>query len=351
MGLYPSMGVSYMQSTINNLRALNPAVKLSQYVVLNEWYGTVTGDTATATQEINNAGWWVLDAAGSRVQWTAEFGNYELNLTDWSRTNAAGKRWTQWKAEYDTSSILRNVSGLNYVFIDNVMFQPRYDADHMRIGTNQLRSDPAIQSAFRNGYATYWQHLRTLNPGIKLVGNADNDLGHAEFKGRLDGAFLECHMGKSWSVETWAGWHEAMKRFRAALANTIERTVVMETCAASGANAAQARYGFASVLLEDGGHFAYTISHTGMPYLFDEMNAPLGTPAEAAPTAPNAAGLWVRRYTHGLVLVNPGNSTLSMDVGAGYRYLQGTNDPVVNNGMAARLVSLPARSGLVLIKD
>ena len=353
LGFYPSMGVSYMQGTINALRTANPGITLSQYVVLNEWYGTATSgtDNYAASLEINANQWWVYDAAGARVQWTGAFGNYELNLTHWAPTNAAGQRWPQWKAQYDTNVILKNLKGLDYVFIDNVMFQPRYDADHMRNGTNQLRTDPVIQSAFRNGYVSYFSALRTLNPTLKLIGNTDSDLNQAEFKGKLNAGFLECQLGKSWSIETWGGWHAMMARYRAVIANvTNPADVVFEACGASGPNAAQARYGFASVLLENG-RFAYTAAGVSVPYWADEFGAPLGTPAEAPPTAAHASGLWMRRYTNGMVLVNPGNSTLSMDVGAGYKHIKGTNDPVVNNGLAVRVVSLPPKSGLVLIKQ
>jgi hypothetical protein len=353
LGMYPSMGTTYMQSMINNIRKVNPAIKLSQYVVLNEWTGnTATGtDTYAATAELSNSSWWIKDAGGNRVQWTGAFGNYEVNLTNWSVPNAKGQRWPQWKAEYDTNSLLKNVTGLNYIYIDNVMFQPRYDADHMRVGTNQLRADPTIQSAFRNGYVAYWNALRTLNPGVKLIGNADNDLSYAEYKGKLDGAFLECQMGKTWSIETWGGWAEMMKRYRTALANTIsKKDVVFEACGINGANPAQARYGFASVLLEDG-YFAYTVSGLSLPYWADEFSAPLGSAAEAPPTAANASGLWTRKYSNGMVLVNPGTSTLSMDVGTGYKHVTGTLDPVVNDGLAVRMVSLPPKSGLVLLKQ
>ena len=353
LNMYPSMGTAYMQGMINNIRRVNPNIKLSQYVLLNEWYGTATPgtDTFPVTTEINNNQWWVLNAAGQRVQWTSAFGAYELNLTQWATTNIGGKRWPQWKAEFDTTTILRNLTGLNYIFVDNVMWQPRYDADHMRVGTNQLRSDETIRAAFRSGYTNYFSHLRSLNPSLKLIGNADNDLSYPEFKGKLNGAFLECQMGKSWSLETWAGWAKMMERYRTAKNNTSSGEVVFEACGINGANPAQARYGFASVLLEDGGYFAYTVSGLSLPYWADEFSAPIGTPAEAAPTAPNAAGIWMRRYTNGLVLVNPTASALSIDVGAGYKHIAGTQDPAVNTGQAARIVSLPAKSGLILLKQ
>ena len=60
----------------------------------------------------------------------------------------------------------------------------------------------------------------------------------------------------------------------------------------------------------------------------------------------------MRRYTNGVALVNPSKtSTLSIDLGTGYKHLSGTIDPVVNNGIAERIVSLPPRSGLIMIKQ
>jgi hypothetical protein len=292
--------------------------------------------------------WWVRDAAGALVQWTGLFNNYEVNPTAWAPADSLGRRWPQWKAEHDTNVMFSRLSGVDYVFNDNVMFQPRYDADLMRIGTNQLRSDPAIQSAFRKGYVDFWAKLRALNPTKKIIGNADNDLGHAEFKGQLDGAFHECLIGKSWSIETWGGWNAMMARYRATFANTrAPNAVVFQTCAVNGANPAQARYGFASALLENGYYAYYT--GTGN-YWADEFSAPLGTAAEVPPTAATASGIWLRRYTNGLVLVNPTASTLSINVGAGYKRLQGTLDPVVNNGAAESTVTLPPKSGLVMVK-
>ncbi|MED5619600.1 putative glycoside hydrolase [Ideonella sp. BN130291] len=346
------MGVSAMQATINGLRAVNPNVKLAQYVVLNELYGTATPNTDTYSQvtQVNAANWWVRDAAGNRVQWTNQFGAYEVNLTNWAPTDSTGKRWPQWKAEYDTSAMFGKLSGLNYIYVDNVMYQPRYDADLMRVGTNQSRNDPTIMAAFRTGYANYWAKMRTLNPTLKIIGNADSDMSYAEYKGQIEGTFNECLMGKSWSIETWGGWDQMMKRYRAHIANTkAPHDVLFQACGISGANPAQARYGFASALLENG-YFVYTVNGLTVPYWADEFSAPIGTPLDAPPTAPTSNGIWMRKYTNGLVLVNPTASALSINIGTGYKHISGTQDPVVNNGMAESTVSLPPKSGLIMVK-
>jgi hypothetical protein len=75
----------------------------------------------------------------------------------------------------------------------------------------------------------------------------------------------------------------------------------------------------------------------------------LGTAAEAPPTAPTASGIWMRKYTNGIVLVNP-TTTASVSIGPGYKRLSGTQDPVTNNGQAVDVITLNPKNGLILMK-
>jgi hypothetical protein len=182
------------------------------------------------------------------------------------------------------------------------------------------------------------------------MGNTDNDLSTPEYKGQLEGGFLECLIGKSWSIETWGGWNQMMAQYRAVLANTrAPHDVIFQTCSDT-INPALMRYGLASALLEDG-YAAFTQNSVMTPPLFDEYSAPLGTPSEAPPVAATSSGIWLRHYSNGLVLVNPTTQTLSVNIGNGYRHLSGSQDPTVNNGSAESVVTMPARSGLLMIKQ
>ena len=51
----------------------------------------------------------------------------------------------------------------------------------------------------RRGEAMHWTAARALAPRLIFMGNPDNDLSFPEYKGKLQGAFLEGMMGKSWS--------------------------------------------------------------------------------------------------------------------------------------------------------
>ena len=88
------------------------------------------------------------------------------------------------------------------------------------------------------------------------------------------------------------------------------------------------------------------------PNWVDDYGAPIGDAAEAPPTAPAQNGIWMRRYTNGLVLVNPSKTaTASINVGSGYKRLTGTQDPSVNNGKAESTVTLGPRQGLLMIRQ
>ena len=84
---------------------------------------------------------------------------------------------------------------------------------------------------------------------------------------------------------------------------------------------------------------------------YDEYDAPIGTPVESPPRAPQSNGIYTRKYSNGIVLENPRKVSATIDVGTGYKRLRGTQSPSVNNGAAQSSVTLPPRSGLIMIKS
>jgi hypothetical protein len=284
------------------------------------------------------------------VQWTSAYSTYLTNPTAYTRADASGRRWPQFKAKFDTDHIFGGVSGLNYIYVDMVNDGPWASADYMLKGYNQAINDPTLGTYYRRGMVDYFSSLRAQNPGKMILPNAGS-LATPEFNQQVEGAFMECIIGKSWSVETWAGWGKAMERYRAEMAQTrAPHDVVFQTCGPT-ADPKTMRYGLASSLLHDG-YFAYTVNGVAAPPWFDEYSAPIGTPLEAPPTAPQASGIWARRYSNGIVLVNPSKTTaLSIDIGTGYKHLKGTQDPAVNNGLAERMITLQPRTGMLMIRQ
>jgi hypothetical protein len=349
-----SGSLSNKQSFVNVLRQVNPGMKLAQYTNMVDFDSnpSSTSDDYLAAKAINANNWWLRDANGNLTQWTETFGTYKVNHTAWTTKDAAtGLRWPEWIAKHE-ASLLGGLTGLDYIYVDNVWYQSRGPASDWKLnGTSPSNGDLEIASAHRQGLANYWNALRTRMPGKKIIGNVDNynDLSFPEYKDQLEGAFLECMIGKSWSLELKRGWDFMMQHYRDALARTrTPKDVVFQTCSPEGLNLSQLRYGMASALLENG-WFAYTIK-SGVPYRADEYQAPLGTAAEAPPTAPSASGIWMRKYSNGIVLVNPTATTASVNIGPGYKRISGTQDPVTNNGQPVEMVTLSPKNGVLLVK-
>ena len=353
VGFYAGMTKTRIQSYVNNIRALNPSIKLGTYVILSEYRDNAapTDTDYALVTALNQNNWWARDAVtGEKLQWTSAYATYGTNVTAYTTPDASGKRWPQFKAKFDTDHILGGVTGLDYIYIDQVNDGPLVAADYMLNGTNQSKTDPTVMAAFRQGTVEYFNSLRSLNTDKKLIANAAS-LATPEFNNQLEGAFMECQIGKSWSYETWAGWNTTMNRYRAEIAQTkAPHDVVFQTCGAT-ADPTLARYGLASAMLEDG-YFAFTVNNQLAPPWFDEYDAQIGTPTEAPPTAATASGIWVRHYTNGIVLVNPSKTTAaSIDIGTGYKHMSGTQDPTVNNGLAEQVITLQPRTGMIMIKQ
>jgi hypothetical protein len=300
---------------------------------------------------VNRNNWWLRNAAGQRVQWNTVYGACDINISSYAQRNAAGQNWAQFKWQFDRSTLL-GTAAFDFVFSDNTFGKTRSDADWLHTGSDQPKGDPLASAALRQGHVAYWNAVRATDPQLEIVGNADNDLSSPEYRGGLDGAFLEGAIGKSYSRETWAGWDAMMSYYRAALHNTRRPEMVFLNVYAEPTDYATVRYGLASSMLEDG-HFVYTpATGTMQPSWFDEFSAPIGSAAEAPPTAPAQNGIWLRRYANGLVLVNPSKTaSASIAVGAGYKRLSGTQDPAVNNGQAQSTVTLGPRQGLLMVRQ
>ena len=353
VSFYAGMGKSRIQGYVNAIKSINPTMKLASYVVMSEYRGSAAATDADYTMigDLERNGWWAKDAAtGNKVQWTTQYSTYQTNVTGWTRTDANGRRFPQYKAKFDTDNIFGGVTGLDYVYIDQVNETPSVAADYMLAGNIQASTDPTVSAAHRKGHQDYFTSLRSMNPGIKVMANAAT-LAPAEYINQLDGAFMECQMGKSWSLETWSGWDNMMARYRTEMAQTkAPHDVIFQACGPT-ADPTLMRYGLASAMLLDG-YYAFTVTGQMSPPWFDEYSAKIGTPAEAPPAAATASGIWMRKYTNGVVLVNPSKTTaLTIDIGTGYKHLTGTQDPNVNNGLAARTITLQPRTGMLMVKQ
>jgi hypothetical protein len=348
------LDIARTNAFVAGVKDINGGTAIAQYLPFPD-LRNATGSTDYAhalAAEATANGWWLRKADGSLTTFTSG-STMAVNMTAWANPNVAGQRYPQFKAAYDHRLYFQHAA-LDYAFTANTFARPRVDADWRGDGTDQLRTDPTVQAAMRAGYAAYWAELRALEPSVKIMAGLDNtnDLSAPEFKDQLEGAFLDGMIGKSWSLETQFGWDAAMERYRAALANTrAGKDVVFVAYGASPTDYATLRYGLASALMDDGMFLFVPSTGSQVPAWYDEYAAPLGAAVDAPPLAPAQNGAYLRRFENGVVLVNPsGTAAATVDVGAGYQRLAGTQDPAVNSGAVQSVVTLGPREGLVMLK-
>lgn len=338
---------------VKQIKALNPSIKLGQYTIMSESRDPLgVADPASRWVPIITANdWWLRDAAGKRVG-NPRYNVFAINGTDWARQDANGDRFPQVKAKIDTETLLGSLraAGLDFVFIDNAS-ETWFDGNFKQDGAIQKHSDADVGAAWRRSTVAYADALRKNNPGIQILANAFS-LGSAEMKGKFEMGLRECLIGRDYSLEK-RGWDVMMNSYRAMLRELKDgsKDVVFGTCGPATPDPALYRYGLASALLEDGIYGYSEGGYQRFPW-YDESDAPIGTPTEPPPTKPDGSGLWVRRYANGIVLVNPptGTEHRTINLGDGYRYLKGTVDPAFNNGGDVSVVTLPPRSGLILLR-
>lgn len=341
-----------MRKAVRAIKAHHPGILVGQYTVLNEAYDN-PDDAATADlrEKLTANRWWLLNAAGHKVQWTADYATWETNFTNWTRPDAGGQRWPQWLAGRNYAAFFRDIPEFDIVYFDNVMANSRVRGDWSLVGSDADPTDPGIVAAHRAGHLAHWNQVRKLMPQALLIGNADNDLDNAQWRGQLNGAFLEGLMGERWSIEKREGWKAMMQRYRAVLQNTQQPKIVGFNVSGAVGDYRFFRYAYASCLLDDG-YFSFTDASRGyssVPW-FDEYDYKLGKALSAPPAAAWSHSVWRRDFEHGVVLVNPTGETRTVSLESGLRHLAGNQDPGVNDGTVAGQVTLQPRDGIVLRK-
>lgn len=354
VGFYQGWKPRYgMAQAVQKIKELSGGkILIGQYTVLNEVSDDPANSAARDIQEkLNQMNWWARDAAGNKVQWTAKYHAWDINFTAWSPADANGQRYPEWFAERN-KRVFFDRAPFDLWYLDNLMSQPFIkQADWDRDGHNDDPKNPEIAAAYRAGQRAQMDHIRRIQPGIMLYGNVSGDLSEPEWKGQLEGAFMESVIGLSWSIEKNKGWAAMMRRYRSLMQNTRSPHLVGFNVKGTLTDFQRMRYGLASCLLDDG-YFCYTDEATGyssVPW-FDEFDCKLGRATSAPPTEAWTGGVWRRDFEHGVVLVNPTQSSVTVEVGPGLRRLRGTQDGAVNNGTVVTSVVLASRDGIVLAR-
>lgn len=359
------------------IKAQNPDILLANYTIMTEVshdFGNPTSQTLRdkLESELGPDGigdWWAYDAAGQHTDWTGQdlYGAWDTNLTLLTTPDENGEHWPQWLAGADHERLVDGV-GLDMWYCDNNFWRPRSTADWDRDGTNDDRDDPVVRDWYRDGQRAYYDRAKELAPDMLVMVNADNDLSGEvhppdvdpfdQYRDVVHAALIEHAMGASWSVETYAGWEPAYAWYRELGENLLPPAIVVfDIEIADGARYQDMRYGLATTLMADGWFSASTDYHA--IHWFDEFDLAgtgttkwLGAAVDDPPQRPLPNGVWMRRFEHGLALVNPkGNGEQTVELGPGWHRISGAQAPDVNDGSPATRVTLADRDGLLLVAD
>lgn len=340
-----------MQAAVEAIKRLHPGILLGQYTILNEASGD-PDNTAEADKQaiLFERRWWLRNAAGKRQQWTSDYGAWDINLTEATHPDAAGRRYPQWLAQRDFSTYFLPVPAFDIWYFDNVMAHPRIPhADWNGTGVDQDGDSPPVARAFRRAQALHWQAARTLAPDRILIGNPDNDLSSPQYSGRLQGAFLEAMMGPQASFHARRGWQPMMQHYHDVTAHLAAPAIVGFHAVGPRDDHRLLRFALASCLMGNA-YFAYTDAARGYrdPPWFDEYDADLGPATDPPQTDAWQAGVFRRRFANGMALVNPTATERRVPIEAGYRHLEGSLTRQINSGARTKLVVLPPNDGVLL---
>lgn len=371
-----------IRDAVQQIKALNPNMLVGQYTIQESIYLQTNSTDALYDVNVklnsetgpNGIGdWWARDNQG---QHTAEVSNQpETNITAFTQPDASGLRFPQWMAQRNYDVFFDWVPEFDVWFIDNVFYRPRKDADWDRNGINDSKDNGTVRTYYRQGNVDYVTTINQVDPGVLIMGNVDGRsdfdegfLRESQYQGLFAGALQEHAIGQSNSEETYSGWSNMMESYRSLMAHTIAPHLVIFSADGSDTDYATFRYAFASALLDDG-YFAYNelnssgrVTYSDVDW-FDEYDLAgtsttswLGAAIDPPPTSAIADGVYVRRFEHGMAIVNPkGNGTGSINLstlfpGETYKRISGTQDSTTNNGTTVTSLSLPDRSGLILVK-
>jgi hypothetical protein len=359
LGFYKGWTVSgaTIGSVVKSLKALNPDILVGQYTILSEAYekdGKHLPDYDKVFK-LDKEKWWLRKADGSKVQWTNVYEAWQTNISDWTQPDFNGDRYPEWLAKRDYQAYFRDAPDIGVWYFDNVGQRPEVRlSDWNRDGQDDDANTAPIAAAYRRGHAAEWNAANQLAPNVLRMGNISvgHDLGSPEYRGKLNGAFMEGMMGYLWSTEKWAGWGKMMDLYHSVFPNLAAPAIVGFNVSGKPNDYRFFRYAYTSCLMDDG-YFSFTdetVGYSSVPW-FDEYDVRLGRAVDAPQAAPWQSGVYRRVFEQGMVLVNPTVHSVTVNVGAGYKRFTGKQDAGVNSGASAVQITISPRDGIVLVKQ
>jgi hypothetical protein len=390
-------GGGYDMATLPaHIKSYNPSVKLFKYLNANQLDGGATNKNEEWIRQKlyaesgggGNGDWWKRTTSGSHIKGYGA-GKNQINVSLQTKPDKSGQQWPQWFARYwnaapgDSGSW---VAPSGYArgrglregdwdgvyqddqYISTTLFAPS-NADLNNDRINDPPKDQRTRIWVVDGHIAVVNEWRKLQPSRLVLGQyaaltSGGEPDPSPMSGVHDGGLIQDITRKDGQG---GGWPLMMKQYRRGLSLAGDPKIVIfhnnirDLLEDNGdMNVYQAnRYGLASALM-DNGYYAVAVPGQTRPE-FDEFFGGkdhsasklgfLGYPKNPPQTTPWSQGVYRREFDKGLVLLNPkGNGTKTVNIGSGWRRIDGSQDRNHNNGQTASSVTLKEQDGIILLR-
>lgn len=380
-----------------HIKSYNPDVKLFKYVNATQLDDASGANSAQdwIREKLysergggRNGDWWKRTTSGNHIQGFGA-GKYQINVTLQTTPDKSGLQWPQWFVRYwnaapgDSGSWVAPAGhakgrGLREgawdgVYQDNQYISTGLSAPSNADLNNDGINDPPMDARTRNwvaaGHAAVVSEWRKVQPSRFVIGQYASLTSESEpdpslLDGVHDGGLIQDITKKDGQG---GGWPVMMRAYRSGLSLAGGPKIVIfhnkikdllddnSDMSVYQAN----RYGLTSTLMDNGYYAVMAPGQTRPEY--DEFFGGkdhsvsklgyLGYPKSLPQTKAWSQGVYRREFDKGLVLVNPkGNGTRTVNVGSGWRRIDGAQDRNLNNGQSAASVTLKEQDGIILLR-
>lgn len=323
-----------------------PSQSLIQIIRGDQWVPEWPGDAWVRDR-------WFFRWSGERV-FQCRWGHYLMDLDD--------PDWRDWWSDQVMSELTANEN--DGVFADSYGVPsylgacswwpclPEVDA---AFEASWARREHAFTDFIRGRFAGRWRWIP--NVGALVTTRDPSDYGNVD--GVMVEGFAEWGSGGWLHVDDWR-----LQQDRILALVRADKIVIGQTYPRE-ADVGERMFALGTYLLVKGDHTYINLETGILPEWFPEYGIPLGAPEAPPPATIDALrdgrwGVFVRRYSRGMVLVNPADTARTIDLGRNYRRIVPRGGgPVPTDGAApgrldeelVRTLELEAHAAAVVLAE
>jgi len=356
---------------LETLRQLNPDIKLIVHMPVGYHGGWTCPSALGGLRDALDAnGWWLMDTAGEIV--TPPFGFGIMNMTTSCAPDGQGQRLCDWLPEHIASHLGPGGTwdGIFLDFcMDDISWVSGYIPNPIDANGDGIADTRAeLDAWWKSGMRRMADRLRELvGDDYTLITNGNNTL-YDVCDGSTRENFPFMHGGWYENVmHPTYGYASNNANYRQPAVNIVNSIWAGE----AGPNGPQGnlnyerqlRFGLATTLVYGDGYFSFdgldgedAHSHMWWHPLYDvDLGQPVGRVERvtacpgALPGMVNGEYLRLRRFTKGIVIVNPTGALQAADLGGMYYMGESWNGQFFERSGAVHEVLVHARSGAIVV--